>query len=503
MVGKSLNNQLSTPEEHYQLLVDSIKDHAIFMLDSEGFIVTWNKGASRIKLYSEEEIIGKHFSIFYPEQLRKTGYPEWVLQKALEEGGYKEKGWRLRKGGIRFWSSITINPIYQEGKCIGYSKVTRDLSHNKKSAQKLQQSEQRYHLLIDAVKDYAIFMLDPAGIISSWNTGAKRLKGYHETEIIGQHFSVFYMEKDIRSGFPDYGLVKARQEGKFEDEGWRVRKDGSRFWAHVFITPIFQEEALIGFAKVTRDLSERSKAQEQLQKRNTELQRINSDLDSFVYAASHDLKAPILNVEGLLSVLYDSCLSEHIESDDKVKTIYNMLQVSIDRFKNTIQDLTEISYLQREEVIAKESVSLSSILEEVKLFMRDLITVKNAEIITDFEVEYLKISRRNIRSIFYNLLSNSLKYSSPDRPPVIKIHASLAEKNYLVLRFADNGLGIKKGQKDKIFTMFKRLHQHVEGSGIGLFLVKRIVEDAEGKIEVDSEEGKGTTFTIFLSARDI
>ena len=503
MAKKTISSSLSSPEDHYQLLVDSIKDYAIFMLDPEGFIITWNKGANRIKKYTEEEIIGQHFSVFYPEPLRKTGYPERVLQKALEKGEYKENGWRLRKGGHRFWCSITLTPIWRDGKCIGFSKVTRDLSQKKEATQKLKRSEERMQLLIDSVKDYAIFMLDPEGIVTTWNTGAKRLKGYHEGEIIGQHFSVFYPEADTESGFPDYELLMARKEGKFEDEGWRVRKDGSRFWANVVITPILQEEELIGYAKVTRDLSELFKARVQLEKRNAELQRINSDLDNFVYAASHDLKAPILNVEGLLAVLYKSCLEQEVENDEKVHAIYNMLLFSIDRFKQTIQDLTEISYLQKEKVVSNEQVILPDILGEVKHFLRDLITVKKAEFVVDFEVEELNFSRKNIRSIFYNLISNSLKFSSPDRPPVIKIHATMVEPNYLLLRFSDNGLGINKGQTEKIFSMFKRLHQHVEGSGIGLFLVKRIAENADGKVEVESEVGKGSTFSIYLKAADL
>lgn len=498
MSNKALLTTYSSPEEHYQILVESIQDYAIFMLDPNGFIVTWNMGARRIKKYSEEEVIGKHFSIFYPEELQKKKYPAWVLQKALADGRYEEEGWRMRKGGSPFWARIIVTPIILEGKCVGFSKITKDLSQQLKTARDLKESEQRYHLLIDAVKDYAIFMLDPSGMVTTWNTGAERIKGYSTAEITGKHFSVFYTQEDVRSGFPDYELMKARQNGRFEDEGWRIRQDGTRFWANVVITPIYQEGKLLGFAKVTRDLTERVTAQKELTRRNAELERINSDLDNFVYAASHDLKAPILNIEGLLSVLYNRCLRQEVEKDETIKSIYNMLELSIDRFKTSIQDLTEISNLQKEEVSSNESLSLYNILEEVKILLRDLITVKKAEIITNFEVEHLKFPRKYLRSIFYNLISNSLKYSSPDKAPVIRIQSKITGKNYLLLRFADNGLGIKKGQKEKIFTMFKRLHQHVEGSGIGLYLVKRIVEKTEGTIQVDSEVGKGSTFTIHM-----
>ncbi len=266
--------------EPFRLFVENVSDYAIFMLDTQGRIVTWNPGAERIKGYSASEIIGGHFSRLYSDEDVRLGKPVRLLREAEKEGHIEDEGWRVRKDGSQFWARVTITAVKDaSGKVVGFGKVTRDLTEQRRTQLALQASEERSRMFIDAVRDYAIFMLDPGGHVSSWNTGAERIKGYKASEIIGQHFSRFYPEEDIRSKKPEWELEVAIEQGRFEDEGWRIRKDGSRFWANVIITPVKNHEGtLIGFTKVTRDFTQKMYAQEELENSRRKLQESENSL---------------------------------------------------------------------------------------------------------------------------------------------------------------------------------------------------------------------------------
>jgi PAS domain S-box-containing protein len=256
-------------DDGYRLLVHSVRDYAIFMLDPRGHIISWSTGAQQIKGYREEEIVGRHFSVFYPPEDIVAGKPEWELEQAVRDGRLEDEGWRLRKDGTRFWANVVITALTDEtGELRGFGKVTRDMTDRRAAEEALRQSEERFRLLVHGVLDYGIFMLDPAGHIISWNDGAERIKGYREEEILGQHFSVFYPPEDIAADKPKRELAQAIRDGRLEDEGWRVRKDGTRFWANVVITALFDEKGeLRGFGKVTRDMTERRAAEQALAER--------------------------------------------------------------------------------------------------------------------------------------------------------------------------------------------------------------------------------------------
>ncbi len=243
--------------------------------------------------------------------------------------------------------------------------------------------------------------------------------------------------------------------------------------------------------EINRELEERVKA------RTAELTRVNKDLDNFVYTASHDLKAPINNIEGLAVALKE--ILESPEPDhNELNIIMAMIQDAISRFKHTLMDLTEVAKLQHQDETAIESVRFEELLEDVTLNIQELITKYDAEIKTDFsEAPEMVFSRKNLRSIVYNLVSNAIKYSSPERKPLIEV-STYREGTYTVFRVKDNGLGLKPEDRDKVFDMFKRLHAHVEGTGVGLAIVKRIVENCDGKIECDSQQGKGSEFRVYL-----
>ncbi|HEY8399910.1 MAG TPA: HAMP domain-containing sensor histidine kinase, partial [Cytophagaceae bacterium] len=327
----------------------------------------------------------------------------------------------------------------------------------------------------------------------------------------------------IDAKFPEYELEQAQKLGRFEDEGLRIKKDGTTFYANVVITPLYDNnKQLIGFSKITRDLTERKMLEENLRQTNlaleaqvkertmeleqrtkelgktvVELKRINNDLDNFIYTASHDLKSPISNLEGLFYGLYEE-LEEQTKNNENIKTFKELIDVSIKRFQTTILELTEIAKVQKELVDYAEEVDLKELIEDVKISITDQINKTDAQIIVTLNnCDKIRFIRKNLKSIFYNLISNGIKYKSPDRTPIIKISCTNRENNY-ILTFEDNGLGLKEENMSKLFTMFKRFHDHVEGSGIGLYIIKRIIENAGGKIEVKSEEHVGTCFRIFI-----
>ena len=283
MPPKHENERDMSDERRFRLLVDNVADYAIFMLDPEGYVTTWNSGAQKLKLYKPLEIIGQHFSRFFPEEDQRNGMPERILETARKTGRHEIEGWRLRKDGSRFWALAVLDAIRDErGTLIGFAKITRDLTERQRAHEVLVESERRFRLLVEHVIDYAICVLDPFGIVTNWNAGAERIKGYRSEEIVGQHFSRFYTLDDRMAGLPALALETATRTGCFETEGWRVRKDGSRFWASVIIDAIRDETGtLIGFAKITRDITERKRAQEALRESERQFRLLVSSVTDY------------------------------------------------------------------------------------------------------------------------------------------------------------------------------------------------------------------------------
>ena len=293
--------------EEFKILVDGVRDYAIFMLDGDGRVTTWNSGARRLKGYKRNEIIGKDFSIFYTEEARQAGHPKRRLETAVREGRCEDEGWRVRKDGSRFWANVVITPLRTpEGALTGFAKVTRDLTERRRA----EENAQRFQLLVESVKDYAIFILDPSGYVTTWNAGAERIKGYTAEEIVGKHFSIFYPPEDVAAGKCEVELEVAAREGRCEDEGWRVRKDGSRFWANIVITPLRSQAGLIGFAKVTRDLTEHRRAEENLRalvaaerEVSAEKSRVQEFQERFLAILGHDLRQPLASMKLRIGIL--------------------------------------------------------------------------------------------------------------------------------------------------------------------------------------------------------
>ncbi|MGO4712895.1 putative bifunctional diguanylate cyclase/phosphodiesterase [Bradyrhizobium sp. 2TAF24] len=296
-----------TSDLSYRLLVESVSDYAIYMLHPDGTVANWNAGAERAKGYVASDIVGRHFSVFYTAEERAAGRPAHGLATAHAEGRFEARGWRLRKDGSRFWAHVVIEPVHRaDGSLLGFAKITRDCTEQKRMEDAIRQSERRFRLLVEGITDYAIYMLDTDGTIANWNAGAERAKGYTAEEIVGQHYSVFYSAEERAAGEPARNLNTALTAGKFEAEGWRLRKDGSRFWAHVVIDPIYQEDGeLLGFAKITRDRTEHNRSAEKIayMARHDVLAglpnraRFIEKLDAALVAASGNTRVAVVNID--------------------------------------------------------------------------------------------------------------------------------------------------------------------------------------------------------------
>jgi PAS domain S-box-containing protein len=358
--GPSAHNG-DAPERLYRLLVESVQDYAIFALDRAGHVLTWSAGAARLKGYARTEIIGRHFSVFYPPEDVAAGKPERELAEAAHTGRLEDEGWRVRKDGTRFWANVVITALYDElGALIGFAKVTRDLTEQHRETEALRESEARFRLLVETVRDYAIFMLDPTGHVATWNAGAERIKGYRADEIIGRHFSVFYPEERVAEGFPTYELEVAAREGRFEDEGWRIRKDGSRFWANVVITALRNASGeLVGFAKVTRDLTERRAAEEQARR----------------LAAEQGARAEAERRSDELRTLTEQLQDQAVELEqqmDQARSLAEQLEDANDELQRAMEDATasrhaaEVAAVRAEEASRAKSDFLATMSHELR-----------------------------------------------------------------------------------------------------------------------------------------
>ncbi|HYG15429.1 MAG TPA: PAS domain S-box protein [Bacteroidia bacterium] len=506
--------KLRKSEEQFRHLVEGVENYSIFMLDTEGIIVTWNEGAKRITGYSTAEAIGKHFSIFYTSEDLKKGKPEIELSTAVNTGKYEEEGWRVRRNGTLFWGNIVLTALYnEENKLIGFSKVQLDLTERRESETQLRQSEERYRSLVEQVRDYAIFILDEKGRIASWNEGAKRIKGYTAEETIGKYFSIFYTDEDIMMGKPAMELRTARQTGKYEEEGWRKKKDGSLFWANVVLTAIYNHDGVhIGFSKVTRDLTERKEAERELhasndrlrqlanelQATNKQLTNINQELEQFTSIVSHDLQEPIRTIRSFLDLI-------DIKIDDKQ---YDELKVYIGkslnaaaRMKELIISLLNYSQLSKTE-LEKSTISTENLINEVLQNLKGAIETIQPEITVDSKVEMITGDPVQLRQLLQNLLSNALKFTNAKHP---KIKITCIEQDGVVkFSVSDNGIGINEDDKHKVFEIFRRLSNSkgYPGTGIGLAICKKIVERHKGTIWLESEPKKGTTFYFTINPKD-
>jgi PAS domain S-box-containing protein len=416
----------------------------------------------------------------YPEADRGADKPARELVIARDQGRFEEEAWRVRKDGTTFWANVVISPLYDpRGELRAFSKVTRDLSERR-------DAEARYRLLVESVRDYAIITLDRRGIVQTWNAGAERIKGWSASEIIGQDFRRFYTPADIERDYPTYELDVAAKVGRYEDEGWRIRKDGMTFWANVVITALRDPTgAVIGFSKVTRDLTERRRAEEALRK-------AYDDLESFSYSVSHDLRAPLRSMDGFS----DELMRRYADTlDDRGKDYLRRIRASAQQMARLIDDLLNLSRLGRTK-LTRVSIDLAELARKIADELRRTDPDREVELVIAPAI-IVHADAALMRVVLENLIGNAWKYTSHHPTARIEVGAVIAHGVQTIF-VRDDGAGFDMKFGSKLFGAFQRLHaaEKFPGTGIGLATVQRIIHRHGGEVSATGALEAGATFTF-------
>jgi PAS domain S-box-containing protein len=490
-------------EECFRHIVDSLEDCGIFTLDRLGCISSWNAGARRLLGYPSAEIVGRHVSMLYPPESLALGACALALQVAEHDGYASDEGWRLRQNGSKLWVTVELRALRDDaGKLAGFAAVLRDLSAREPGGDALRLSEERFRLLVDNCKDYAIFMLDVRGHVTTWNLGAERIKGYAAHEILGRHFSQFYPDSDVRAGKCERELEQALQEGRVEDEGWRVRSDGSRFWASVVISAVHSREGrLVGFAKVTRDLTERKRSEEE-RLRLVEMQQSNRLKDEFLATISHELRTPLHAILG-----WANLLRERVQGPEAVKAADTILR-NAEAQSHIIDDVLDVSRIITGKFkLELKTADLSALVRESLDVVRPSAAARQVTLSFEHDDGSLSLiaDPTRLSQVIWNLLSNAVKFTDPGGSVMVRLsqRGSLIE---LVVR--DTGRGIDAEFLPYVFDRFRQAEGSTKrrfgGLGLGLAIVREIVELHGGETWAESDgPGKGAAFHVHLPVRAI
>ncbi|MCU0070459.1 PAS domain S-box protein [Pseudomonas koreensis] len=494
----------ATEDMRFRLLVDAVVDYAIYMIDPEGIIISWNSGAKRFKGYEEAEIIGEHFSRFYTDEDRAAGMPRRALDTAIREGRFEGEGWRVRKDGTHFWCHVVIDPIHSpDGQLLGFAKITRDLTDRKMAEETLKQSEQQFRLLVQGVTDYAIYMLSPEGRVTNWNPGAQRIKGYAPEEVIGRHFSMFYTPEDREAGEPQRSLETAVREGRFENRSWRLRKDGTRFLAHVVVDAIRGDTGtLLGFAKITRDVTEATEAQQALEKTREALfqaQKMQA-IGQLSGGIAHDFNNLLTVILGNLEIV-----RKRIGDDPKVSRLLENATQGALRGVSLTQRM--LAFARRQE-LKTEAVDIPKLVQGITGLLRSSLG-PGIRIETQFPegLEAVLADSNQLELAVLNLATNA-RDAMPDggsvvisaEPEIIleQCDARLAAGRYVRLRVTDTGEGMDDATLASATDPFFTTKGVGKGTGLGLSMVHGFVEQLGGRFILKSGKGKGTTAELWL-----
>jgi PAS domain S-box-containing protein len=490
----------------YELLIQAVVDYAIFMLDVEGRVASWNPGAERIKGYTAAEIIGQHFSRFYTEEERAAGIPDKVLRIAAETGRFSAEGWRRRKDGGHFWAMVVIDSIRQDGKLIGFAKITRDMTEQRAAQLAALESERRFRLLVQGVSDYAIYMLSPAGEVTNWNRGAERIKGYSASEIVGEHFSRFYTPEDTASGLPEKALNIARQQGRYEAEGWRQRKDGSRFWAGVVIDAIYDDGKLVGFAKITRDLTERREAQIQLEQSREQLfqaQKMEA-VGQLTGGLAHDFNNLLTGISGSLELLKMRITQGRIGD---LERYISAAQGAASRAAALTHRLLAFA---RRQTLDPRLIAPNKLITEMEEMIRRTVGPEiKLEMALASHLWPTLCDPNQLENAILNLCINA-RDAMPNggRLTIETANGMLDERcaqlqgmhagDFVSICVTDTGTGMPPDVVAHAFEPFFTTKPTGQGTGLGLSMIYGFTRQSGGQVRIYSEVGAGTTVHIYL-----
>ncbi|MCG6575794.1 PAS domain-containing sensor histidine kinase [Pseudomonas sp. AF32] len=498
-------------EQRFRLLIDAVVDYAIYMTDPTGIITSWNSGARRFKGYEEAEIIGQHFSRFYTDQDRAAGLPQQALDTAVREGRFEGEGWRVRKDGTLFWSHVVIDPIIDShsGALLGFAKITRDLTDRKMAEETLKQSEQQFRLLVQSVTDYAIYMLDPDGQVTNWNQGAQRIKGYLPAEAIGQHFSMFYTPEDREAGEPQRALRIAAGEGRFEKKGWRVRKDGTRFMAHVVIDAIRSDTGtLLGFAKITRDITDATQAQlalEQAREALFQSQKLQA-VGQLTGGIAHDFNNLLTVILGNLEIV-----RKRMPGDPKLTQLLENATQGALRGVSLTQRMLAFARRQK---LTSESVQLSALVQGISGLLQSSLG-PSFHIQTSFapglspvlvDVNQLELAILNLATNARDAMPSGgriLITADERRETQASPQTAMKPGRYVCLSIVDEGEGMDEATLASAVEPFFTTKGVGKGTGLGLSMVHGLAEQLGGQLLLRSKKGVGTCAELWLPvARD-
>lgn len=623
---RAAGDGLAGKAELFGFLVKGVQEYTILLLDPKGRIATWNSGAAQAYGYTAGEMVGQHFSCLFPRDVAEANLPSRQLDIAQVAGRFEEEGWHERKDGSWFWANAVTTAIWTEtGVFQGYSTIIRDVTPLKREEDELRKSEQRFRLLVEGVREYAIFLVDPEGSVASWNAGAARIIGYRAEEIIGQQITCFYPAEDVQEGKPDRLLRIARDDGQHEDEGWRVRKDGSRFWASVLITALYDGDGnLKGYSEVIRDLTERkrteqallsvvnnvvdgiittdesgkiesfnpaaerifgypardvigqnvtllipetfhreeddlaagsstrmvrakligvgrevvgrrkdgtefpmdlavtsfrmgerryftgilrdisaSKRQEQeMRERLAELAEADNQKNDFLAMLGHELRNPLAPIRNALHIL-----KMPGASDQAVAQAREAMERQVQHVVRLVDDLLDVSRIMRAKIdLRKEVTDLASIIGSAVETAQPVIDAQGHELTVSMPKKKIPVEADVVRmaQVISNLLMNAAKYT--DHAGRIWLTVERDGPSAALIRVKDSGIGIAPELLPRVFDLFVQGHRSLArsqgGLGIGLTLAKNLVEMHGGTIAAHSEGlGQGSEFVIRLPVK--
>ncbi len=489
---RKTEEQLRLNEARFRTLVQGVRDYAIFMLNPDGTVATWNEGAQRIKGYTAAEIIGTHFSKFYPREALERRFPEHELATATTEGRFEDEGWRVRKDGSLFWANVVITTLRDEsGRLVGFSKITRDLTERRRHENILRASEERFRLLVEGVIDYAIIMIDREGFITSWNAGAAHLNGFAPAEIVGRHFSRLYPHEEIQANKPWQDLIEAGKRGRTVSEGWRVRRDGTRYWSNNVIAALREtDDATRSYYMVTQDLTQRRHAES--------LAEAAHRTNEFIAMLAHELRNPLAPIRNAVALMGRKGLGDPVL--ESMRQTIDRQSVQLTRIVDELLDVNRVA--RGRFSVERVPIDLHDVLARAIEASRSLMDRHGHEFQMNVSQAPLPVRGDAMRlmQVFVNLLNNAAKYTPAGGR--IRLDAELGDGE-IIVRVHDNGRGIPSEALERVFELFMQVSPEPRGEqgglGVGLALVRRIVELHGGRVVARSEgEGMGSTFSVFL-----